>query len=171
MGLLTYAYPAARGDLERASDLFRLFREQPTPELARSARLGLPAAISPNERLQQLYHPWTSYVIVPLFALANAGIAISGDFLRTPTPRRSRSGSWSATWSASPSGSSAAAARHGLTRGRLRPPVGWAAVAGAGSVAGIGFTVSLLIATLAFHGTQLEEAKLGVLSAALVRPS
>ena len=41
MGLITYAYPASRSDLERASDLFRLFREQPTPELARSARVGL----------------------------------------------------------------------------------------------------------------------------------
>jgi protein-disulfide isomerase len=45
--------------------------------------------------------------------------------------------------------------------------VGWAAVAGGGTIAGIGFTVSLLVATLAFAGTQLEEAKLGVLSAAL----
>src|SRR6266540_706482 len=57
MGLLTYARPAARTDLERASDLFRMFREQPTPELARSAQAGLESAISPNERLQQLYHP------------------------------------------------------------------------------------------------------------------
>ncbi len=57
------------------------FREQPTPELERDARAGLRSAISPNERLQQLYHPWTSYVIVPLFALANAGIAINGGFL------------------------------------------------------------------------------------------
>ena len=40
MGLLTFAAPASRPDLERASDLFRLFREQPTPELARSARTG-----------------------------------------------------------------------------------------------------------------------------------
>src|SRR5262245_1208305 len=79
--LLTYAYPAARTDLERATEVFRLFREQPTPELARSAQTGLAAAISPNERLQQLFHPWTSYVIVPIFALANAGIVISGDFL------------------------------------------------------------------------------------------
>ena len=55
-----------------------------------------------------------------------------------------------------------------LTGGRLRPPVGWAAVAGGGTIAGIGFTVSILIATLAFHGGLLEEAKLGVLSAALV---
>src|SRR5439155_10263209 len=62
IGLVTFAAPAARGDLERASDLFRLFREQPTPELARSARLGLTSALSPNERLQQLFHPWTSYV-------------------------------------------------------------------------------------------------------------
>jgi protein-disulfide isomerase len=53
------------------------------------------------------------------------------------------------------------------TRGQLRAPVGWAAVAGAGTIAGIGFTVSLLIATLAFHGDQLEEAKLGILSAGL----
>ena len=48
MGLLTYASPAARIDLERATDLFRLFREQPTPELARSASIGLQAAISPE---------------------------------------------------------------------------------------------------------------------------
>src|SRR3989440_8851617 len=77
LGLLAYAYPAARGDLERATDLFRLFREQPTPELARSARFGLARAISPNDRLQLLWHPWTSYGIVPLFALANAGITIN----------------------------------------------------------------------------------------------
>src|SRR3954469_20208960 len=63
MGVLTFAYPAARSDLERASETFRLFREQPTPELARDARAGVESAISPNERLQQLYHPWTSYVI------------------------------------------------------------------------------------------------------------
>jgi protein-disulfide isomerase len=54
------------------------------------------------------------------------------------------------------------------TNGRLRPPVGWASVAGAGTIAGIGFTVSLLIASLAFHGSDLAEAKVGVLSAALV---
>ena len=81
IGLIIGAYPAGRDELERATNLFRRFREQPTPELARSARIGLRAAVSPNARLQQLYHPWTSYVIVPLFALANAGIAIDGDFL------------------------------------------------------------------------------------------
>ena len=65
MGLLTIAYPAAREDLERATDLFRVFREQPTSELQQSARAGLRSAISPNERWQQMFHPFTSYVIVP----------------------------------------------------------------------------------------------------------
>ena len=55
-----------------------------------------------------------------------------------------------------------------ITHRKLRPPVGWAAVAGAGSIAGIGFTVSLLIASLAFTGTQLQEAKAGVLAAAVL---
>ena len=168
MGLLTYAAPAARSDLERASDLFRLFREQPTPELARSAQAGVATAISPNERLQQKFHPWTSYVIVPLFALANAGIAIDAGFLRRAftspitlgiligyvvgKPVGVVGGSWLVTR---------------LSRGRVRPPVGWAALVGGGAIAGVGFTVSLLIADLAFHGAQLAQAKAGVLGAAL----
>ena len=88
IGLVTSAYPPARDDLERASETFRSFREQPTPELARTAQLTLVSAISANERLQYRLHPWTSYAIVPLFALANAGITFSGgllgDALRSP---------------------------------------------------------------------------------------
>jgi Na+/H+ antiporter NhaA len=167
-GLLVYASPAARVDLERASDLFRLFREQPTSELARSASVGLQSAISPNERLQQLYHPWTSYVIVPLFALANVGIAINGGFLAHAYASPVTLGILFGYLAGKPVGVAGGAwlvAK--LTRGRVRPPVGWAAVAGGGTIAGIGFTVSLLIASLAFRGTQLEQAKLGVLSAAL----
>ena len=168
MGLLVYAYPAGRSELERATERFRLFREQPTSELARSVGESLRFAVPPNERLQQLYHPWTSYVIVPLFALANAGIVIDGDFLARAfsspitlgilfgyivgKPVGILGGSWLLTR---------------VSRGRLRPPVGWVAVAGGGTIAGIGFTVALLVATLAFEGQQLEEAKLGILSAAL----
>src|SRR5216683_1510368 len=171
MGLVTYAYPAARTDLERASDLFRSFREQPTPELARSAGIGLASALSPNERLQQLYHPWTSYVIVPLFALANAGIAISGSFLARAYTSPITLGILIGYVAGKPIGISGASwLLTRLSRGRLRPPVGWAAVTGVGTIAGIGFAVSILIATLAFSGTQLQEAKLGVLSTVLVAP-
>jgi protein-disulfide isomerase len=107
-------------------------------------------------------------VIVPLFALANAGIAINAGFLgrafTSPItlgilfgyvvgkPLGVVGGSWLVTK---------------LSHGRLCPPVGWAAVVGGGAIAGIGFTVSLLISDLAFRGDELAEAKAGVLCAAL----
>jgi Na+/H+ antiporter NhaA len=169
MGLLAYAYPAGRSDLERASDLFRSFREQPTPELARTATIGLSAALSPNERLAQLYHPWTSYLIVPLFALANAGIKIDGGFLADAFTSPITLGILVGYVLGKPLGvvgTTALVSR--LSRGRLRPPVGWASVTAVGQIAGIGFTVSLLIANLAFTGVAREQATLGVLSAALV---
>jgi Na+/H+ antiporter NhaA len=168
MGALAFAYPASRSTLERATERFREFREQPTAELARSASAQLRAATSANERLQQLFHPWTSYVIVPLFALANAGIAINGGFLARGFSSPITLGILIGYVVGKPAGifgTSWLLAR--LSRGRLQPPVGWAAVAGGGTIAGIGFTVSLLVATLAFHGTQLDDAKLGILSAAL----
>jgi len=168
MGMLALAYPASRGDLEQASESFRLFREQPMPELARNARESVRTAISPNDRLQQLFHPWTSYLIVPLFALANAGIPVSGSFLARAFTSPVTLGILFGYVAGKPVGTVGAAwllAR--ISRGRIRPPVGWAAVAGAGSIAGIGLIVSLLIASLAFDGTQLAEAKLGVLAAAV----
>jgi Na+/H+ antiporter NhaA len=166
LGLMSYAYPASRDDLERATGLFRSFREQPTADLEREARLGIAGALSPNERLQRLWHPWSSYVIVPLFALANAGIRINGPLLSDAFTSPVTLGILLAYGLGKPVGivgTSALATR--LSRGRMRPPVGWGAVLGGGTIAGIGFTVSLLIATLAFHGRRLEEAKIGVLSA------
>jgi protein-disulfide isomerase len=168
MGLLVYAYPARRSSLERATERFREFREQPTAELARAAGVELRSATSFNERLQQLFHPWTSYVIVPLFALANAGIAINGSFLAQAFSSRITLGILVGYVVGKPLGilgGSWLTTR--LSHGRLQPPVGWAAVAGGGTIAGIGFTVALLIATLAFDGRRLEEAKVGILSAAL----
>lgn len=166
MGLMSYAYPAQRDALERASGLFRSFREQPTAELEREARQGIALALSPNDRLQRLYHPWSSYAIVPVFALANAGIEINGSVLASAFTSPVTWGILLGYGLGKPVGivgASAVATR--LSRGRMRPPVGWAAVLGGGTIAGIGFTVSLLIATLAFHGRQLEQAKIGVLSA------
>jgi protein-disulfide isomerase len=168
LGLITPAAPVARSELERATALFRRFREQPTPELARSARAGLASALSPNERLQELWHPWTSYAIVPLFALANAGVAIDAGFLGRAFTSSITLGILVGYVAGKPIGIVGASALvTTLTRGRIKPPVGWATLAGGGAIAGIGFTVSLLIAELAFHGDELAEAKVGVLSAAL----
>jgi Na+/H+ antiporter NhaA len=169
VGLVTSAYPPARSDLERVTELTRSFREQPTPALARSAQLSVASAISANERLQYRLHPWTSFVIVPVFALANAGIHVDaqllGDAVTSPITLGiffgyvvgKPLGILSASWLAS---------RPWLAG--LRRALSWPVIAGGGAVAGIGFTVSLLISSLAFHGKQLEEAKLGVLAAAML---
>jgi Na+/H+ antiporter NhaA len=169
IGLLTCAYPAARADLEQATDAFRLFREQPTARLAAEARAAARSAISPNDRLQELYHPWTSYVIVPLFALANAGIQISGSFLAKAYTSPATLGIMVGYLLGKPIGTAGTAwLVSKLTKRKVTPPVGWGAVIGVGAVAGIGFTVSLLIASLAFTGTELAEAKLGILSGAIL---
>ena len=106
-------------------------------------------------------------MIVPLFALANAGIAIDGAFLRrlhvadhARHPRRLRRRQ-------ADRDHRRLVARDATEPKRLQPPVGWVGRCGGGTIAGIGFTVSLLVATLAFNGVELEEAKLGILSAAL----
>jgi Na+/H+ antiporter NhaA len=169
IGLVTSAYPPARSDLEHVTEQVRSFREQPTPELARSAQQSLTSAISANERMQYRLHPWTSYAIVPLFALANAGIHLTsglwGDAVGSPItlgivvgyvvgkPVGIVLASWLATLN--------------LSGRRRRLPITWPGLVGVGSVAGIGFTVSLLIASLAFSGRRLDEAKLGILGAAL----
>jgi Na+/H+ antiporter NhaA len=165
MGLITYAHPAGRRELERATNLVRSFREQPTPRLARTAQTGLKSAISPNERLLQLWHPWTSYVIVPLFALANAGLEVRTDLVWSALTSPITLGIFVGYVVGKPIGMLAAtwlASRGGF----LRPPVTWAELAGGGVVTGTGFTVSLLIAGLAFEGQLLEEAKVGILAAA-----
>lgn len=130
------------------------------------AHAGLTSALSPNERLQTLYHPWASYVVVPLFALANVGIVLDGELLSRAVTSPVTLGVVAAYIVGKPAGIVATSwlvAR--LSGNRFRPPVGWVAVAGVGTVSGIGFTVALLIATHALHGPALDEAKFGILVA------
>jgi len=171
VGLATSAYTPSRENLERATQLTRWFREQPTPALARSAQQGLLSAISPNERLQYDLHPWVSFVIVPLFALANAGIHVTGDLLgRAITSPVTLGivvgylvgkplGIFGGAWLAS------RPALHGP-----RSPVSGPILAAGGACAGVGFTISLLIASLAFTGDRLDEAKLGALATVVLAP-
>jgi Na+/H+ antiporter NhaA len=169
VGLATSAYPPARTDLERVTELTRSFREQPTPELARSAQLGVSSAISANERLQYRLHPWTSFVIVPLFALANAGIHVDGGLLGDAVTSPVTLGIMFGYALGKPIGIVGAtwlASQPWVTG--VQRSLSWPVILGGGAVAGIGFTVSLLIASIAFEGQQLDEAKLGVLTAAVL---
>jgi Na+/H+ antiporter NhaA len=169
LGLVISAYQPARADLEQVVQLTRSFREQPRPEFARAAQRGVASAISPNERLQYLLHPWTSYVIVPLFALANAGVRIDGPLLERAVRSPVTLGIFFGYVLGKPLGIAAgtvAAVR--LLPGHLQRTLSWPTIGALGVVAGIGFTVSLLISSLAFDAQRLDEAKVGVLAAAAV---
>ncbi len=168
VGLATSAYPPPRPKLERVVELTRSFREQPTAALARSAQLGVASAISPNERITYRLHPWTSFVIVPLFALANAGVHVDGDLLADAISSPITLGIVIGYVVGKPLGIVGATAlllrlRPGLGRG-----LSWPVVWGGGVVCGIGFTVSMLIASIAFEGRALEQAKVGVLASAVL---
>ena len=167
LGLALSAYPPARTDLEQTTALAREFREQPTAQLARETQRGITASISPNERLQYLLHPWTSYLIVPLFALANAGTHISADILASAATSPITLGIVFGYVIGKPVGILTASWLATRKWFGLRLPVGWPNLFGGAAIAGIGFTVSLLVATLAFEGEQLTNAKLGILGAAI----
>ncbi|HVV90535.1 MAG TPA: Na+/H+ antiporter NhaA [Solirubrobacterales bacterium] len=175
IGLVTSAYPPSRHELERATDLTREFREQPNAGLASTARRSLAQAISPNERLQYALHPWTSYVIVPLFALANAGVHITGGLVSDAVSSPITIGIVAGYVVGKPLGifllpwlARRAPVRRLVGGGKLT--ITYPGLLGTGTAAGVGFTVSFLIASLAFTGAQLDQAKLGVLVACVISP-
>ncbi|MDQ3738284.1 MAG: Na+/H+ antiporter NhaA [Actinomycetota bacterium] len=122
------------------------------------------------ERLQHLVHPWSSFIILPLFAFANAGIELSGDRVGDAVSSPITVGVVVGLVIGKPLGIltlSALALRTGA--GTLPRGVGMRHIAGAGALAGIGFTVSIFVTGLAFDEAPLvDEAKIGVLMASVV---
>jgi len=168
LGLSTTAYPPRRVDLQRASGLARAFREQPSAALASEAARRITRSLSPNERLQHALHPWTSFVVVPLFALANAGIELNGQVLERAFSSPLAIGVVIGLVVGKPVGITLGAWL--ATRrifGGVPLAVPWPALVATSSVAGLGFTVSLLIAELSYSGALLEDAKIGILGASL----
>jgi NhaA family Na+:H+ antiporter len=173
LGLLTPARPylsegRVAGALARASELFRgggwravTGRPARVDALARAARETLP----PVEYLEARLHPWVGFLIVPLFALANAGVPLSAAGLADPVAGAVALG----LVAGKPLGIllvSFLAVRLGVAR--LPEGVSWAAVAGAGCLAGIGFTMALFIAGLALEAPALDAAKVGILGGSAV---
>jgi Na+:H+ antiporter, NhaA family len=146
-----------------AKDTHRL--ESPLRQLRMAQRELLPPVV----RVQTTLHPWVAYVIMPLFALANAGISLAGVDLSSGAEFVALgvglalvigkpAGVISATW---------LAVRLGWCR--LAPGVSWGGICIVGLLAGIGFTMSIFIAMLAFADDRLlNAAKLGVLSGSFV---
>jgi NhaA family Na+:H+ antiporter len=130
-------------------------------------------AVPPTERLQERNHQFSSFVVLPLFALANAGVALTGDLFATALTSTvtlgivlglvlgKLVGITAVTWLVVK-----------LGWGRLPKGTSWPLMASIAMVAGIGFTVALFITELAFRGGDAalltDEAKIGVLCASFL---
>lgn len=170
-GLLVVAYQPPTRDVERAARKARAFRQSPLPEVARTARQSVQQAVSPNERLQTMLHPMASYMIVPLFALANAGVDLRGGVLADALTSTLTWGIVFGLVVGKALGITAGVAAAIRTRlGELPRGIGNGQVVGGAALSGIGFTVSLLIAKLAFsdNETLLNEATVGILLASCI---
>jgi NhaA family Na+:H+ antiporter len=122
----------------------------------------------PLQRLEHALHPWVTFAIMPLFALANAGVPLSGE-LGKLLVQPITLGVIVGLMLGKPLGVTIAAwLAVRLGRASLPANVSWQHIHGAGWLAGIGFTMSLFMAGLSFSDdTQLREAKLGILTASL----
>ena len=121
------------------------------------------------DRAVTVFQPWTSLLILPLFALANAGVHLSGDVLREAVSSPAALGTVVGLVVGKPLGI-VLATLLAVRLGGLRLPEGvsWRAVVGGSCLAGIGFTVSIFVAGLAFgDGPVQEAAKIGILSASV----
>jgi NhaA family Na+:H+ antiporter len=132
-------------------------------ELSRRSR----EAVSPQARMERALHPWSAMVVLPLFALANSGVPLSG--APTGDAARVSLGVVAGLVVGKPVGVLLAAlVAVGVARATLPPGVRWRHMLGVGLLAGIGFTVSLFITGLAFEGELADGAKLGVLGSSVV---
>jgi NhaA family Na+:H+ antiporter len=166
LGLMTPTQPIRQPELIDVGELADLSSYQAARQTATAAR----ESVSVVEWLEHRLHWWTSFVVVPLFALANAGIPLSGDTVRDALTSSVAGGIvlglvvgkivgvTGFTW---------LAVR--LRIARLPENATWSGILGVSALAGIGFTVSIFITGLAFGGEPLEDqAKVAILAASLL---
>jgi Na+:H+ antiporter, NhaA family len=177
VGFLTPAVPFyARGETGEliGSQLKRIIGRKDEQEIGEAtmqeaSRLAR-ETVSPLTRMETALHPWSAYVVLPLFALANAGVPVSPGDLQAALTSQIGLGIVLGLVVGAPLGGIAAAfvltrvARIPLAKG-----LDWAAVAGAAPLKGIGFTVAIFIAVLAFEdAATADQAKLAILVASLL---
>jgi len=170
VGLLLPSKPTAPEVLDRTRDYGRALREAPDPERAQLARLAVAATVPAGARLQQTLHRWTAYGVVPVFGLANAGVPLDLETLRTAATSPVTLGIATALVVGNAIGITAGAAvalRTGW--GVLPGGVRWSHLMAGATLAGIGFTISLFITDLAFADDRLrEQATIGILAGSVV---
>jgi NhaA family Na+:H+ antiporter len=169
LGVLVPGRPGPAGGLSIASSAPSVSTDPPTADPGVTKLVAVDDR-TPLVRLERLLHPWSSFVVVPLFALANSGISLSGETLR-------EAASSSVTYGVllgllvgklvGVAGAVFIATRSGV--GSLPDGVTWPHILGASLLAGIGFTVSIFITGLAFEDPRLAgDAKIGIISASVI---
>jgi NhaA family Na+:H+ antiporter len=166
-GLLTPARPFLdEVDADRIADELSADHQVDATEV-RDISFRIRESVSVAERLEDALHPWTSYVVIPIFALANAGIPLSADTIRDAAASPVTIGvilGLVLGKTLGVLGAVALAVRIGV--GALPAGITRRHIAGMAVLAGVGFTVSLFITGLAFEQQALQdEAKVGVLVA------
>jgi NhaA family Na+:H+ antiporter len=171
MGLLTPARPTAPPEVarDRGGELAGELAADPSPPRLREMLREARGTVSLAERLAHDLHPVSAFAVVPLFALANAGVSLDAGELAAPGAGAVLGGILAARILGKLAGIGGAAwlaVRLGLA---VRPRASWAQLAGGATVAGIGFTVPLFVAGLAFPDGRFEApVKLGLLLASVV---
>jgi NhaA family Na+:H+ antiporter len=170
LGLLTPARPFLPSvDADRIADELSADRNVTAAEV-RDISFRVRESIPMTERLQDLLHPWTSYLVVPVFALANAGVAVSGRTLADAATSPVTLGivvGLVVGKIVGVAGAIALARRLGI--GRLPAAVTDRHILGMAGLAGIGFTVSIFVTGLAFADPAVADlAKIGVLAASAI---
>ncbi len=169
VALLIPVYRPDRRAVEQALELARTFQQSPNTAYARAAANSLRESISINERLQAAYAPYVAFVILPLFALANAGVALSPAILARAATSPLTWGIVAALVVGKFTGVFGSAALMRVTRvGSFGAGLSLDRIAGGAALCGIGFTISLFIVELAVDPAQRNEARVGVLSASII---
>ncbi|MGY1740691.1 MULTISPECIES: Na+/H+ antiporter NhaA [unclassified Blastococcus] len=170
LGLLMPSRPPPHEEVQRTSAYGRALREQPDAERARLASLAVASTVPANARLQHRLHRWTAYVVVPVFGLANAGVPLDPATLGEAASSPVTIGVAVALLVGNAIGitlGATVALRAGL--GILPGGVRWSHLVAGATLAGIGFTISLFIADLAFRDQPAlrEQAMIGILGGSL----
>lgn len=168
LGLLAPPKPHLPPELIDQTRLTNLSSVEDALETSRLAR----GSVSVVAWLEHRLHPWSSFAVVPLFALANAGVTVSVESLRSAVTSSVTAGLVTGLVIGKPLGilgASALAVRLGVAT--LPKGVTWFGVTGAALLAGVGFTVSVFIAELTFDRPVIDNAKLGILAASAIAGS
>ncbi len=163
-------YPPRRKDLQFASQIFDQFRQAPQPDMAQRAREAVTFSVPMNQRLSTAIAPYVNYLVVPLFALANAGVVLSGSTLAAAFAS-------ALTWgiiaglvvgkTLGIAGASMVVLK--LSPGSRLPGLDGPRLAGVGALSGMGFTISLLVVGMAIDDPMAaDQARVGVIAASML---